>query len=211
MGMRTTVALGIIAGLAVSTAAYADRIDTFVFENADGVDVSGLDIWIDAIDGGTFIDLVFHNDSQQDSFVTSLYIEATEFTSQGFENMMILTPQPNGVLYGTPGTPANPPGSIDSFTMPWMGTLFAASAEPPPANTGIDPGESLTIRADYNGITFDDVIENLASPDAFRFALHIQGLGDGGASSVWSVSQPVPEPAAVAVIAMAVLAPRRRR
>ena len=211
MAMQKTIALGLIAGLAVSTAAYADRIDTFVFENANGVDTSGLDIWIDAIDGGTYIDLVFHNDSQQDSTVTTLYIEATRFTSQGFENLMILTPQPDGVLYGTPGTPPNPPGSIESYPLPWRGTHFSASAEPPPANNGIDPGESLTIRADYNGINFDDVIENLTSPDGFRFVLHIQGVGPDRDSSVWSVNEPIPEPAAVAVIAMAALAPRRRR
>lgn len=210
MKRNTIIALGAIAGLAVSTAAHADRIDMFVFENADGVDTSGLDIWVDAVDGGTHIDLVFHNDSEADSFVTSLYIEATEFTSEGFEDMMILTPQPVGVDYESGAHPQDPAGSIDNYMTPWRGSLFSASPESPSPVNGINPGESLTIRAEYDGINFSDVMNNLNSSDGFRIAQHIQGIGEGS-SSVWAVNEPVPEPAAAAAIVLMALAPRRRR
>ena len=83
---------------------------------------------------------------------------------------------------------------------------------PSPFN-GINEGgaESLTIRFDYvGGTTFEDVKAALTSGDPdWRIAQHVQGLGDNGQFSVWSIT--VPAPGSLALVGLAGLAGVRRR
>ncbi len=197
---------GVMAACAGS--AFADRIDLFVYENADNADLGGIDLWADLVDGGTYIDITFYNDSTASSVVTSVYFEAFSGLTGGsivFESA--------GVNFSDGATPANPAQPGFSYGGSWGGNLYSAGAVPPPSSNGINEGgtESLTIRFDYaGGTTFDDVKNALTSggPD-WRIAQHVQGLGDDGEFSVWTIT--VPAPGSLALVGLAGLAGLRRR
>lgn len=198
-----------VIGLASSVAS-ADRVDLVVFENADGADVSGLDLWVDVIDRGTHADFVFHNDSTIASFVRSVYIEATSFSNDAFENGRIGATQQDGVVFVPDGSPPNPAGSISNFGGAWQGNLFSAKADKSGSGKdGIDQGEQLVIQFDYDQVTFASLMSSLNSDEpGFRIAQHVQGLPGG--YSVWTTT--VPAPGSVTAIALAgLLAARRRR
>eukprot|EP01026_Neomeris_dumetosa_P073480 TRINITY_DN75662_c0_g1_i1.p1 TRINITY_DN75662_c0_g1~~TRINITY_DN75662_c0_g1_i1.p1 ORF type:complete len:137 (+),score=17.02 TRINITY_DN75662_c0_g1_i1:101-511(+) len=70
MKVQALVAVGIAASVAS-----AQRFDMFVYENDDGADISGLDLYFEIFDQGSAIDFVFHNDSTDPAIVTALYFE----------------------------------------------------------------------------------------------------------------------------------------
>jgi hypothetical protein len=175
-------------GLAASIAT-ADQVDLFVFENADGVDVSNLDINVEVVDaGGGAIEFVFSNDSSIDSFVSSIYVESTDFSTAAMANGAI--GDESGATFTPPATPEFPPGSISGSGGAWGGNLFSAD-KTPGSGTGIDVGDYVTVEMDLiNGYTYGDVIDALGEPVAFRFAAHVQGING---SSVWVTNGPIGE------------------
>ncbi|MCE7970504.1 MAG: PEP-CTERM sorting domain-containing protein [Leptolyngbya sp. PLA2] len=195
---------GVVAVCAGS--AFADRVDLFVYENADNADVGGLDLWADLVDGGTYIDITFYNDSTASSVVTAIYFEKFSGLTGGsivFESA--------GVDFSDGATPPNPAQPGLNYGGSWSGNLYSTDANPPPAHNGINHGgtESLTIRFDYaGGTTFGDVKSALTASDpTWRIAQHVQGLPGG--YSVWSIS--VPAPGSLALVGLAGLAGLRRR
>ncbi|MCL4742791.1 MAG: PEP-CTERM sorting domain-containing protein [Phycisphaerales bacterium] len=202
-GLCLAGVVGLCAGSAL-----ADRIDLFVYENADNADIGGLDLWADLVDGGTFIDITFYNDSTAPAVVTSVYFEAFAGLTGGsivFESV--------GVNFSDGATPGNPAQPGFSYGGSWGGNLYSAGAESPRPVNGINEGgtESLTIRFDYvGGTTFGDVKAALTSggPD-WRIAQHVQGVGDNAEFSVWSIT--VPAPGSLALVGLAGLAGIRRR
>jgi len=213
--MKTWRWIAVAVAGTVAAPALADRIDLIVFENADGADVSALDLWVDVVGAGSAVDLVFHNDSGMQSFVRSVYIESTAFSVAAMIDGELLSPQPAGVKFKQGATPPNPAGSIAGFGGAWGGNLFSAKADKPGTNKdGIDPGESLTVRFDLADAGIGDVLDALRSdPLGFRIAAHVQGLPCG--ESVWAVNVPravpIPTASAMGLVGLGVMALRRRR
>jgi hypothetical protein len=210
-------AVCVFASLGVVAAASAERIDLFVFENADGAEVSSLDLWVDVVDRGAYADFVFHNDSTVASTVTNIYIESTDFSTSGLTDGRIENPQPAGVDFRPGSAPPTPPGSIAAEGGAWQGNLFSAKAKKPGSGKdGIDPGEHLVLQFDLDGIAFSDLIDALTGDSpAFRIAQHVQGIGE---FSVWTVNGdgenaivPLPSGAALSLAGLAIVATRRRR
>lgn len=213
--MRTTLVAAIVVGVAGS-AALAERIDLFVYENSNGADVSGLDLWVDVVDRGSYAEFTFHNDSSISSFVRSIYIEKTSFSNSSLEDGAIVEPQPVGVKFINGGSPPNPAGSIRHFGGEWQGNLLAVKARSGGSNKdGIDQGEYVGLRFDYDGITFQDLLDALSGDTpAFRIAQHVQGLPYG--YSVWTMNDggrivPLPSASAMAMVGMGLVSLRRRR
>jgi len=168
-----------------SSVAHAERVDLFVFENDDGVDVSGLDIWVDVAESGEAVELVFHNDSTIDSFVSSIYVEGTAFSEEALSGGAIASA--SGASFAPGAKPPNPPGAIAGFGGAWAGNLFSAD-KAPGKGTGIDPSDSLTLEFDLADVTFSEVLAGLEEPE-FRFVAHVQGIGE---ASVWATNSSLP-------------------
>lgn len=224
--MRTitarTVALaaGLVSAVLLAAPAAAERIDMSVFENDDDVDVSGLDLWIDVLQNGASVDFVFHNTSTTTSVITSIYFEDTAFSSAYLSGGRIVTPQPSGVNFRTTAHPNNPAGSIRDYGGEWGGNLFAVGARNPRPLNGIGIGETLTLRFGLSGITFNELLDGLGDPLAFRIAQHVQRVGVTE-DSVWTVNDPfvrtvpLPSGATAGLLGLGVVgaarASRRRR
>lgn len=197
--------------------AQAERIDLFVFENAGNADVSGLDLWVDVVDRGSYAEFVFHNDSSVASFVRTIYIEETAFTDGRLTGGRIQNPQPSGVRFIEGSSPPNPAGAIQNFGGGWEGNLFATKAKKPGSgNDGIDAGEQLVLEFDLTGIDFATLLGGLQGDEPqFRIAQHVQGLADG--LSVWTKNEPpasvipLPSAAAMSLAGLMVVGARRRR
>lgn len=210
MQIRCFAVIG--CALCLAASAQADRIDMYVFENADNADVSGLDLWVDVTDGGGgTIDFTFHNDSSIDSIVTDVYFEETAFAAM-FGGA--ITFESAGVDFSDGASPPNPPGSISAFGGAWAGNLYSADSNAPVSHNGIAVGELLTISFTLDGVNVQDIIDALSSdPLGFRIAQHIQGLPQG--ASVWAVNTPIVVPLAPAawmgLAGLGLLAARRLR
>lgn len=209
MTMRTCVAT--IAALTVSGIAQAQTSNFVVFENADGVDVSGLNIELEVVDLGTQVEFLISNNSEIEARVTSIYFEATEFSQENLSNPLI--ENYTGVNYTADRvSPRGPAGSIKHTEGgDWRGTYFGlAPTTPQPNLTAMSPGEMVSVIFDLeNNLTASDVLSALNDPiEGFRITMHIQSVGAEGAS-VWAVN-PTPGTAALFGIA-GLLASRRRR
>jgi hypothetical protein len=199
-----------IIGVAVMicpSLAQATIVNLDVYENASGVDVSQLNMWVDVTDRGTGVDFIFHNDSQE-GVISNIYFEQTAFSFANLVNPKIINPQYSTVNFSAGGNPSEPKGDLRDFGGSWEGNLFSAGAKS--SKSKIDPGEYLTIRFDYKqGIDFSDILTGLSDPEKFRMAQHVQGLSKCDAS-VWTVSS-VPLPATLVLLAAGLPFIMRRR
>lgn len=198
--------------LALASAAQAERIDLGIFENADGADVSELDLWLDVLPAGADqVDFVFHNDSAIPSIITAVYVEASDFATLALAAPQIVS-QSAGVSFAQGATPPSPAGSIQFFGGDWN-SLYTADADSPAPAHGINAGlgETLTLRFDLvGGATPGDIVAAITDdPARLRIAQHIQALPGG--SSVWSVTVPSPGVLTLLSAGGLVLAARRRR
>lgn len=186
----------------VPQAAEAYRFDFFVYENADGAVVDGLDIWVDVIDDGSYVSFVFNNDSSIPSNVSAIYFESAG-VGTGLDAGTI-TGESAGVDFevGNVFAPSNPAPGQGGDALNWAGTAAMFAAAPPPAQNGIGHigDEWLSLRFTLDEVTYDDVLAGLED-GSFRIAQHVTGLDPDNLLSVWTRTgdgeEPVPLPAAV--------------
>ena len=206
MKTRTMTAAGTLIACAVPALA-GPRIDMFVYENADGVDVSTIDIWVEVNDLGSAIEFVVGNDSVSGD-VTSIYFEDTHFSSGALLNPSIVD---NADIEMSPNaTPPNPAGSINGVLGGvWGGNIYSVDPDNPgQVPNSLNPGETVSFSFDLGSATFAEIVSALTSdPAGFRIATHVQRVGRDD-SSLWTV---VPAPASASFFALGGLVLARRR
>lgn len=186
MKISGCIAASVLGG--VCALASADRVDLFVFENADSANLAGLDLWVDVINvGGSKVDFTFHNDSSIACFISAIYFENKPITA-GLSNPTLFNGP--GVAFSPGATPANPPGAISGFGGSRGGTFFGTDANAPSPFHGISPGEWLTVRFDLSlGLTHATLVSALTAGD-WRIAQHVQGIDNG--KSIWTTTPSEP-------------------
>jgi len=115
-----------------------------------------------------------------------------------------------GVDFSQGSSPPNLPGH-NNVTPAFQTTAgFSADSNPPTQHNGVNPGEWLAITFNLiGGQTYADAIAALnTNGDHLRIGIHVQGYGNGGSESFVNN---VPTPGASALLALGVLAARRRR
>ncbi|MFT5422680.1 MAG: hypothetical protein ACI89L_000445 [Phycisphaerales bacterium] len=212
--MSTRSRVTAIAALALAAGlAQAQSAPFVVFENGDGIELTGLQIDLEVVDLGTQVRFIVANNSTLESRVTSIYFELTDLSFGALSNPIIENNA--GVNYEDDKVaPRKPAGSIKHHGGDWGGTFYGLKPTVPQPNfTGMTTGESVSIVFDLvNGYSGADIANALSNdPVGFRVAMHIQSVGDSGAS-VWAVADTlVPSPGALAVFGAGSLVAFRRR
>ena len=195
--LRFILALALL-GLAFTGSASAMSFTLITYENADGADLDGLNLWFEVEDSGSYVDFTFYNSSTIASNVANIYFERN---GAGLDlGASSIHGESQGVDFrsgGAPGNPAPGGGSLD-----WSGTAARFRAENPAPHNGTgntDAGASaewLTIRFEYGSSSYASVISDLESGE-FRITQHVTSMPQ----SIWTVSggvtDPVPLPATV--------------
>lgn len=195
----------VVAAIAASPAA-ADVIGFDIFANDDGADTSFLDLTLDVVDGGSFIEFVFINNSTDASFISDVYFEHTAASSSLINPLQDVK---SGVIdFSSTAEPGSPPGAISGLGGDWNGNHYARAAVNPQPTWGINPNESLGIQFDLNGASYQDIVDALYDQNSFRIVIKIQGIAGDGDGSTWGVT---PTPGTATVLALAGLTMTRRR
>lgn len=146
------------------------------------------------------VGFLFYNTGPSPSVITLVVFD------DGVLSLPLSLVQQTGVSFSA--LPTTGPGS--SPTLPGGGSLtpafsttagFGADANPPPATSGVNPGEALGIIFNLaSGATWSDVINNMGS-GALRIGLHVQAIGTtGGSESFINNPHPIPEPATLGLV-----------
>lgn len=200
--------LSSMAVCGIACTAHAQAFSFQVFENDSGTDTTGLEINLELVDGGSYVDFNITNNSTIGGIATMVLVEQSDVTSLFNGNQ--ISADGVGSNWGMGSTGSTPPGSLAHTSGPWSGTYMNAEAIPSPVIHGIDSGESLTLRFDLGGTSYSDVLSAVASQD-LRLVTHIQALGTNDDQSVWGVTVPAPGTLALGGFAAFGLAVRRRR
>jgi hypothetical protein len=207
--------LGVIAASALGS-----RVNFAAFET-NGVDLTGLDIWVDVIDNTSSIDLVFHNDSDttdadvDTATLTEIWIEGTTFAQGALSNPQVVASS-IGVAFSVDTTPGAPGNGIAPFGGAWAGSLTEFQADAPSAHNGVQPTEFLKVSFDFDNLnnTFGDLMSALEARST-RFSVHVQRLGSSNNKSAklvtTAVHAPLPDAGGLAAAGLALACFTRRR
>lgn len=141
----------------------------------------GLDLRVDLIDGGDFVDFMLYNDSTIDAAVQGIYVEELDLARGRLTNGLIHAVAA-GVGMGTPDDPVALPG----FVRNWRGSLLSAEAIEP--TSGLGPGGAfLTMRFDYDQTSFGPV-HRAKESGGFRIVLRMYSRSTG--TQFWVCTAP---------------------
>ena len=200
---QKAMALSGIASLALCAgAAHATFVPFFQITNNGNADVSG-QIILEITDlGGGIVSFDLSNAGPLASTFAMFNIQDNDDL---FSDMTAVIDSA-GVDFEEDAPPGNLPGGNSvSFVSAWGST-----AEPPPAQKGVDPGESVELRLSLAaGKTFADVDAAIIS-GALRGGVHVISIEEGGSESYVS-NPPVPTPGTLALAAIGMIGAARRR
>jgi hypothetical protein len=107
----------------------------------------------------------------------------------------------SGVSFSQGASPGNLPGANNASPAFVTTAGFSADSNPPTQPNGVNPGESLGITFNLQGVqTFDDVLMDLGD-GSLRIGVHVQGFAGGGSESFVNAPAPVPEPGTFVLMA----------
>lgn len=183
-------------------------IETFGFYNITNNDpgdaaIGEAQLFVDVSDD--YADQVlftFRNTGPYASAISEVYFDdGTLFDIANIIN------NPPDVLFVQDASPPELPGA-NLIDPPFETTLgFLAESEPPPSQTGVNPGEEVGILFDLHaGGTYQDVVNELYS-GTLRIGVHVIGFDCGGSESFVNV----PEPATIALLGFGGLVFLRKR
>lgn len=199
--------LGILCAVgALSLASSASASFFFTQITSNGNEAVASQLVLDVLDYGTEVGLKVTNNGPIDSTIAAFYVDdnvgrfdaITDYVGTG---IVEFGPPP-------PGPDDLPAGDSVSFV-----SDFTATADPPPATFGVDPGEMFELRLSLaGGATAADVIADLTS-GAMAVGLHVVSIGIVGGSESFVTQGRIPTPGAIAlsVCALACLPLVRRR
>jgi len=147
----------------------------------------------------------FYNIGPSSSVITAIYYDHPDLSPlfQGIAAIYGMT----GVAFSTGGSPPVLPGG-NSLSPPFDEDFLATAEEPPPQN-GVGPGEAVGLALTlWPGVDWDAIIGALDS-GSLRVGLHVQSFPDGSSASFVN-GDVVPEPAAILLVGTALLMLGRR-
>ena len=145
-----------------------------------------LNLFVEVSDGGSGqVDFTFHNESTINSCIASIYFDDGSLSEiAGIING-------SGTLFSQPATPSGLPAG-HTLNTPFVTTdTLSVSAEAPPPQNGINPGEWVKITFNLaDGKTFGNIIDELSS-GSLRIGEHIIALPDGSSESAVTIPEPM--------------------
>ncbi|MFC1676272.1 PEP-CTERM sorting domain-containing protein [Planctomycetota bacterium] len=162
-----------------------------------------LNLFVEVTNGEGIVHFTFHNESQgalTDVSITDVYFD--DGTLLGISDVI----NGPGVSFSQVASPSDLPGG--SLLDPDFITtgLFSADADPPPAHSGVESGEFVTIQFDLiGGGVLQDVLGELAD-GRLRIGIHIQSFSDGSSESALAT----PEPATLLLLGLGMVMLRKR-
>mgnify|MGYP001290197172 CR=1 FL=1 len=204
--MRTR-SIGALAGLSALTlfagSAHGVMVSFFQASNNGNLDVSGQMVLEISDLGGGVISFDLSNTGPVESTVKQFNVQDLDGL---FADLIAINDSPNAVAF-TEDTPAANLAEANGlgFVSHW-----GATADPPPATRGVDPGESLEYEFSLAaGKTFADVLASLGS-GKLRAGLHVISI-DGAGSEAYFSNPLIPTPGTLAIAGAAGLIGIRRR
>jgi hypothetical protein len=187
----SVVALAML-GCLVGGSAQATTLGFYCVSNSDpgNCAIGELQLSVDITSvGPSQVEFTFFNSGPDPSTITDVYFDDGSLLGIAVLTNMV------GVEFVTPAIPSNLPGG-NMASPPFVTTSgFSADAVPPPASTGVDPGEQLGITFDLQGgQTIADVLLELQNGD-LRIGVFVQSIqGTGGSESFINNPLVLPEP-----------------
>jgi hypothetical protein len=204
-----TILIISLFSLSIAPQVFGYTVNFYCISDVDGgIAAVGNQLTVDISDPGNGqVLFTFSNTGPIDSTITEIYFD--DGTLLGISSLI----ENLGVDFvAEEGKPSNLPGGNNIDPDFETTQFFLAEAVPPPAHTGIDPGESLGIVFDLMpGTTFSEVIAALSllpddSDEWLRIGLHVTGIGIDGEESASFVNNPVPIPGSAILLISGLLA-----